>query len=81
MARRGESIIMKRFFNTRETIVTEALDGFLRSAAGRHLCRLDGYPDTCVIMQRAPDPDRVSVISGGGSGMNPPMPGSWARAC
>lgn len=71
MAPGGESIIMKRFFNTRETIVTEALDGFLRSAAGRHLCRLDGYPDTCVIMQRAPDPDRVSIISGGGSGHEP----------
>ncbi|MBV1829293.1 DAK2 domain-containing protein [Komagataeibacter sp. AV436] len=62
---------MKRFFNTRETVVTEALDGFLRSSAGHHLCRLDGYPDTCVIMRREIDRREVSVISGGGSGHEP----------
>ncbi|MCE2563809.1 dihydroxyacetone kinase subunit DhaK [Komagataeibacter sp. FNDCF1] len=70
---------MKRFFNTRETIVTEALDGFLRSAAGRHLCRLDGYPDTCVIMQREPEHGLVSVISGGGSGHEPAHAGFVGR--
>ncbi|BAK82939.1 dihydroxyacetone kinase [Komagataeibacter medellinensis NBRC 3288] len=72
-------MIMKRFFNTRETIVTEALDGFLRSAAGQHLCRLDGYPDTCVIMQREPDRGQVSVISGGGSGHEPAHAGFVGR--
>ncbi|ATU72632.1 dihydroxyacetone kinase subunit DhaK [Komagataeibacter rhaeticus] len=70
---------MKRFFNTRETIVTEALDGFLRSAAGQHLCRLDGYPDTCVIMQREPERGLVSVISGGGSGHEPAHAGFVGR--
>ncbi|WP_395371489.1 dihydroxyacetone kinase subunit DhaK [Komagataeibacter diospyri] len=70
---------MKRFFNTRDTIVTEALDGFLRSAAGSHLCRLDGYPDTCVIMQREPDRAQVSVISGGGSGHEPAHAGFVGR--
>ena len=70
---------MKRFFNTRDTIVTESLDGFLRSAAGQHLCRLDGYPDTCVIMQREPDRTQVSIISGGGSGHEPAHAGFVGR--
>jgi len=65
---------MSQFINARETLVTEALDGLLRSSGGR-LARLDGYPHVKVIV-RADWPqndrvDRVAVISGGGSGHEP----------
>ena len=33
---------MNQFINTRETLVTEAIDGLLRTAGGR-MARLDGY--------------------------------------
>lgn len=33
---------MTQFINTRETVVTEAIDGLLRASGGR-LGRLDGY--------------------------------------
>lgn len=62
---------MKRFFNSRDTLVTESLDGLLRSSMGQHLCRLDGYPDIRVITRKDRNPDHVAVISGGGSGHEP----------
>ncbi|MDG6093543.1 dihydroxyacetone kinase subunit DhaK [Acetobacter sp. AN02] len=62
---------MKRFFNSRETVVTESLDGLLRSSAGQHLCRLDGYPEIRVILRRERNKDHVAVISGGGTGHEP----------
>mgnify|MGYP003365087365 CR=1 FL=1 len=64
---------MKRFLNSRETLVTEALDGFLRSPAGAGLCRLDGYPDIRVLLRRDWDRNsgRVAILSGGGSGHEP----------
>ncbi|MFT8719881.1 dihydroxyacetone kinase subunit DhaK [Acetobacter sp.] len=62
---------MKRFFNTRETVVTESLDGLLRSSAGQHLCRLDGYPEIKVILRKDRNPAHVAVISGGGAGHEP----------
>ena len=34
---------MKQFMNSKETLVTEALDGLIRASNGR-LARLDGYP-------------------------------------
>ncbi|MBV1836784.1 dihydroxyacetone kinase subunit DhaK [Acetobacter estunensis] len=62
---------MKRFFNTRETVVTDSLNGLLRSSMGRHLCRLDGYPEIKVVLRRERDPSRVAVVSGGGCGHEP----------
>ncbi|NHO31231.1 dihydroxyacetone kinase subunit DhaK [Acetobacter fallax] len=64
---------MKRFLNSRETLVTEALDGLLRSPAGAGLCRLDGYPDIRVILRKDWDKNcgKVAVLSGGGSGHEP----------
>ncbi|GBR00974.1 dihydroxyacetone kinase subunit DhaK [Acetobacter oeni] len=64
---------MKRFLNSRETLVTEALDGLLRSPAGASLCRLDGYPDIRVLIRKDWDKDcgKVAVLSGGGSGHEP----------
>ena len=35
---------MKHFFNRKDTIVTEALDGFLATAGANTLARLDGSP-------------------------------------
>ncbi|MBS1015946.1 dihydroxyacetone kinase subunit DhaK [Acetobacter persici] len=62
---------MKRFFNSRETLVTDSLDGLLRSSMGQHLCRLDGYPDIRVVLRKDRNPDHVAVISGGGAGHEP----------
>jgi dihydroxyacetone kinase len=61
---------MPQFINTRETLVTEAIDGMLRTAGGR-LARLDGYPHIKVVMRTDWDRSRVAVISGGGSGHEP----------
>lgn len=62
---------MKHFFNRRETIVTEALDGLLRTIGSGDLARLDGYPEIKVILRTDWDKARVSVVSGGGAGHEP----------
>jgi ATP-dependent dihydroxyacetone kinase len=61
---------MNQFVNARETIVTEAIDGLIRVSNGR-LTRLDGYPHIKVVLRSDPDPDRVALVSGGGSGHEP----------
>ncbi|MEM7505738.1 MAG: dihydroxyacetone kinase subunit DhaK [Pseudomonadota bacterium] len=61
---------MKQFMNTRETLVTEAIDGTLRTAGGR-LARLDGYPHIKVVVRTDWDKSKVALISGGGSGHEP----------
>ncbi|BAB51771.1 dihydroxyacetone kinase subunit DhaK [Mesorhizobium japonicum] len=62
---------MKHFFNRRETIVTEALDGLLRTIGSGDLARLDGYPEIKVVLRADWDKSRVSVVSGGGAGHEP----------
>lgn len=62
---------MKHFFNRRETIVTEALDGLLRTIGAGDLARLDGYPDIKVILRADWDRTKVSIVSGGGAGHEP----------
>lgn len=61
---------MKQFINTRESLVTEAIDGLLRTAGGR-LARLDGYPHIRVVLRTDWDKSRVALVSGGGSGHEP----------
>lgn len=61
---------MNRFMNAKETLVTEALDGLLRTAGGR-LARLDGYPHIKVVVRADWDKSRVALVSGGGSGHEP----------
>ncbi|MFN3259505.1 MAG: dihydroxyacetone kinase subunit DhaK [Pikeienuella sp.] len=61
---------MNRFMNAKETLVTEALDGLLRTAGGR-LARLDGYPHIKVVVRTDWDKSRVALVSGGGSGHEP----------
>ncbi len=61
---------MAQFINSKETLVTEAIDGLLRTAGG-HLARLDGFPHIKVIVREDWDKSRVALISGGGSGHEP----------
>ncbi|MER8742568.1 dihydroxyacetone kinase subunit DhaK [Mesorhizobium sp. M1004] len=62
---------MKHFFNRRETIVTEALDGLLRTIGSGDLARLDGYPEIKVVLRADWDKAKVAVVSGGGAGHEP----------
>lgn len=61
---------MNQFMNTKETLVTEAIDGLIRTSAGR-LARLDGYPHIKVVVRADWDRSRVALVSGGGSGHEP----------
>ncbi len=61
---------MRQFINTREALVTEAIDGTLRTAGGR-LARLDGYPHIRVVLRTDWDKSKVALVSGGGSGHEP----------
>ncbi|TGQ65591.1 MAG: DAK2 domain-containing protein [Mesorhizobium sp.] len=62
---------MKHFFNRRETIVTEALDGLLQTIGSGDLARLDGYPEIKVVLRAGWDKTKVSIVSGGGAGHEP----------
>lgn len=62
---------MKHFFNRRENIVTEALDGLLLTTGKGRLARLDSYPDIKVILRADWDKSKVAIISGGGAGHEP----------
>ena len=61
---------MKQFMNSKESLVTEAIDGLLRTCAGR-LARLDGYPHIKVVVRADWDRAKVALVSGGGSGHEP----------
>ncbi len=61
---------MKQFMNARDTLVTEAIDGLIRSSGGR-LARLDGYPHIKVVVRTDWDKSKVALVSGGGSGHEP----------
>lgn len=61
---------MKQFINAKETLVTEAIDGLLRTAGGK-LARLDGYPHIKVVVRSDWDKSKVALVSGGGSGHEP----------
>ena len=69
---------MKQFINSRETLITEALDGTLRAAGGR-LARLDGFPHIKVILRADRDKSKVALVSGGGSGHEPSHAGFVGR--
>ena len=61
---------MGQFINSRDTLVTEAIDGFLRGQEGQ-VSRLDGFPHIKVIVRADWKFDQVAIISGGGSGHEP----------
>ena len=61
---------MAQFINTKETLVTEAIDGNLCTANGQ-LVRLDGFPHIKVVLRNDWDKSKVALVSGGGSGHEP----------
>ena len=61
---------MPQFINAKDRLVTQAIDGALRTAGGR-LARLDGYPHIKVVARTDWDRSRVALVSGGGSGHEP----------
>jgi ATP-dependent dihydroxyacetone kinase len=69
---------MKQFINSKETLVTDAIDGTLLSAGGK-LARLDGYPHIKVVVRTDWDKSKVALVSGGGSGHEPSHAGFVGR--
>ena len=61
---------MTQFINSKQSLVTDAIDGILEMSAGK-LARLDGYPYIKVVMRADWDKSKVALISGGGSGHEP----------
>ncbi len=61
---------MAQFINSKESIVTEAVDGLIAASGGK-LARLDGYPHIRVVVRNGWDKSKVALISGGGSGHEP----------
>src|SRR5690606_19573748 len=61
---------MAQFINTKESIVTEAVDGLVAASGGK-LARLDGFPHIRVVVRNDWDKSKVALISGGGSGHEP----------
>ncbi len=72
---------MKHFFNRRETIVTEALDGLLLTSSAGRLARLDTFPEIKVILRADWDKSKVAIISGGGAGHEPSHAGFVGKEC
>jgi dihydroxyacetone kinase len=61
---------MAQFINRKEDLVTESIDGMLRST-GTRLARLDGFPHIKVVVRTDWDKSKVALVSGGGSGHEP----------
>ena len=61
---------MKQFMNSKETLITEAVDGIVRCSGGK-LARLDGFPHIKVVVRTDWDKSKVALVSGGGSGHEP----------
>ncbi|MDW3094685.1 MAG: dihydroxyacetone kinase subunit DhaK [Gammaproteobacteria bacterium] len=61
---------MTQFINTKEDLVTEAVDGVVAVSGGK-LARLDGYPHIRVVVRNDWDKSKVALVSGGGSGHEP----------
>ncbi len=58
---------MKKFINSVETMLQESLDGF----AAAHSDIIVLGPERKFVRRRSPNPDKVALISGGGSGHEP----------
>ena len=67
---------MKKFMNAPETVTDEELVGL--GLAYPDILNVDGH---LVISKDLADADRVTIVTYGGSGHEPPRPVSWARAC
>ncbi len=69
---------MMQFINSKETLVTEAIDGLIRTSGGL-LARLDGFPHIRVVVRADWDRSKVALVSGGGSGHEPSHAGFVGR--
>ncbi len=61
---------MAQFINQKESVVTDAIDGFLKGAP-KNLARLDGFPHIKVVVRSDWNRNQVALVSGGGSGHEP----------
>jgi dihydroxyacetone kinase len=61
---------LSHFINDRAGLVTDAIDGLVAGSGGA-LARLDGYPEIRVVLRAEPEPGKVAIVSGGGSGHEP----------
>lgn len=61
---------MAQFFNKKEDIVQEAINGVVAASGGK-LTRLDGYPFVRVVVRNDWNKSKVAIVSGGGSGHEP----------
>ena len=59
---------MKFFINDPKDVVNEAIEGLLTDPA---LTKLDNFPEVRVVLRKKIDFNKVSVVSGGGSGHEP----------
>ncbi len=69
---------MAQFINARDTAVTEAIDGLIRSSGGA-LAKLDGFPHIKVVVRNDWDKSKVAIVCGGGSGHEPSHAGFVGR--
>lgn len=67
---------MMRLVTDPSALVTDAIDGLVRTSALR---RLDGYPHIKVVYREDRDPGKVALVSGGGSGHEPAHAGFVGR--
>ncbi len=68
---------MQRFINNPDDLVDETVAGFVR--AHRDLVRLDPANPRVVVSTAAPQPGRVGIVTGGGSGHEPAFIGYTGR--
>ncbi|MBU2534363.1 MAG: dihydroxyacetone kinase subunit DhaK, partial [Alphaproteobacteria bacterium] len=61
---------MAQFINSKDDVVTEAIDGVVSASNGK-LARLDGYPHIRVVLRNDWNKSKVALVSGGGSGHEP----------
>lgn len=61
---------MKNFYNQKQNIVSDAIDGLIASSGGR-LKRFDHSSHARVVVRSDWDKSKVAIISGGGSGHEP----------
>ena len=69
---------VSQFINAKASLVTDAIDGLLRTA-DEPLARLDGYPHVKVVVRADWERERVALVSGGGSGHEPAHAGFVGR--
>jgi len=68
---------MQRFINNPDDLVDETVAGFVK--AHRDLVRLDAENPRVLIARNAPQPGRVGIVTGGGSGHEPAFIGYAGR--